>query len=380
MSKKAVFAVCLSAVAFLSGGIGFWYAASASTGQGDWAEHGVEDSAKYKDLLSELRSTKRMLASAERENASLGTAKKGLELELSELQKRRAGDAAVPEIPSAAQGPSESGLSWAELSSLISGSLEALGKLARNEPLDPEEQSNYDLLTGELLKLSSKAKLLSKDPLLDEPIFRELVSALFGGPLSLSEMQVEKLGALMDSIFEGLPESLEGMHSLDRYQLRQQIVSRLYRGVEGFLEDRQKQNWEGVRNFARSAFTYGGELTLGTSAHARSLMVNWWSNALGTRVNDEALQAAVPAAEAYLERAKAVLSRYAESSEALKGLSPEARAALDGEYFNLQKAFYDEVSPQLSDELREKLRENEPLIIRFEFGQGTSVVGRRRFF
>jgi RNA polymerase sigma-70 factor (ECF subfamily) len=378
MSKKAAVAVCLSAAAFLSGGFGLWYATSSSTGQGDPSEQRIEDSARFKSLVTELRSAQRKLEAAASENASLGAAKRDLESQLAELQGR--GDKEKEEGLPAIQRSSESDLSWGELSSLISGNVDILEKLARGERLQPEDQSRYDLLAGELLKLSSRAKMLSKDPLLDEPIFRDLVTALFGGPLSLTEKQSENLRRVMDGILEGLPENVEGMDSLDRYRLRQEIASRLERGVEGMLEDEQRERWEGVRSFAQTALTYGGKMTLGTAANARSLLVNWSSNALGGPVDGAALEATTPAAEAYLERAKDLLSRYGGNDEALKGLFPEAKAALEADFLNLQRTFYEEVSPHLSEELRGKLRDDDPLIIRFEHGQGTWITGRRRYF
>jgi hypothetical protein len=97
-------------------------------------------------------------------------------------------------------------------------------------------------------------------------------------------------------------------------------------------------------------------------------------------MDDAVFQALTPISEAYLERAKAVLSRYGESNDALNSLSREANTTIEAEFLRLQKEFYEEVSPHLSPELSRKLYENDPLIIRFEFGQGTSVTGRRRYF
>jgi hypothetical protein len=263
---------------------------------------------------------------------------------------------------------------------LISSNLDLLAKLARNERLDPEEQAQYDLLAGELLKLSSKAKRLSKDPLFDESIFRDLVAALFSGPLSLGKDQLERLDGLMGDIFEGLPGDLDGLEALDRYQLRKDMTSRLLTGIEKLLDGDQQQSWEAVRSFADQAFNYGGKLTMGTSAQPRSLLVNWLTNALEATADDSFVEAATPVAEAYIERARALLGRYGSNEEALKALSPEAQAALKGEFLDLQRTFYEEVSPHLREELRRKLRETDPLIIRFEQGQGTWISGRRRYF
>jgi RNA polymerase sigma-70 factor (ECF subfamily) len=380
MGKKAVFAVCLSAVAVLSGGLGLWYATSPREDHGTLAGPRVEESAKYKGLLSELQSTRRGLAAALKDNELLSSAKKDLETKLAKVESPGAAAAKAEDGVQPGEDAVGSGLSWAELSSLIAGNPEILGKLARNERLEPEEQSKYQLLEGELLKLSSKAKLKSKDPFFDEVIFRELVSALFRGPLSLSEKQGGELEALLDKIFTGAPENLDEKSSLERYQLRKDTVSRLEQGVEKLLDEDQRQTWQGVQNFAHMAFTYGGKLVEGTSAQPRSLLVNWWSNALGTQMDDGALQAVTPISEAYLERARAALSRYGESNEALNSLTPEARATLDGEFLRLQKAFYEEVGSHLSPELRRKLYEDDPLIIRFEFGQRTYITGRRRYF
>ena len=379
MTKKAVLVACLSAVV-ITGGVSVWCVTASSKGPGIGAERALEESEGYRSLLAELERTKKTLDAARGENASLIAAGKDLEARIASLEAPEPGEQAAQAAAEAAGESSPSGLHWGELSTLIAGNLDILEKLARNEQLDADEQSQYDLLAGELLKLSSKAKQLSKDPLMDRTIFRELVSALFENPLALSESQAEKLEHLVEGIFEGLPEESEGMSSLERYRIREEIASRLERGVEGLLDDAQKESWAGVRNFADMAFSYGGKLTLGTESNAKSFLVNWWGNALGTGADEGAFQAATPFAEAYLERAKTLLEKYATTSDGLKALPTETRAALDAELLDLQKRFHEEVSPQLGEELGAKLHDREPFVIRFDFGHGVWVMGKRRYF
>ena len=379
MTKKAVLVAGLAAAAFLSGGVSVWCLTSTSQGPAG-PQQGLEDTEGYRSLRAELERAKGDLDAARGKNLSLIAARQELEARIASIEAQSAGEDAARAATGPEGGSSTSGLHWDELSGLIAGNLDLLGKLARNEQLDADEQSRFDLLAGELLKLGSKAKQLSKDPLMDRTIFRELVSALFEGPLSLSESQATKLRDLVDGLFEGVPEPTDDMSSLERYRIRKEIVSQLERGIEGLLDDPQKESWDGLRHFADLAFSYGGKLTLGTGSNARSFLVNWWANALGTGNDEAAYQTATPAAEAYLERAKALLEEYATTDEELKALSPDARAALNARLLDLQRTFHDEVSRHLGEDLRARLQDREPLIIRFEFGPGVSVMGRRRYF
>jgi hypothetical protein len=313
---------------------------------------------------------------------------KDLETENEELRRKVAGLAAPgvagspadPAAPGAATGNSAdaadpaadpASLDCSVLADLLARNVDLLpgGTKGTKDSLSPEEEARILEMHGELMKLRGRAKAIGPHPFFRPEIFDELTGALFGDPLHLSAEQKEKLREINRSIFDALPEHPEEANRLDQYRLREDMLRRLWDGVEGLLDDEQKERWMPVRAFSEMAFTHGGEFNYGVDNAPEVLDSNLRHLYSLERPQLEVVR---PFAEALLGDARQILARYGQSQSEIDQLPAADRLKLEDEFLNLQSRFEGQLDGILSADQKKALLGKEFSLLRFAYGKGSS--------
>ena len=256
------------------------------------------------------------------------------------------------------------------LASLLARNVDLLpgGTKVTKDSLSPEEEARMLEMHGELMKLRGRAKSMGPHPFFRPEIFDELASALFGGPLDLSAEQMEKLREINRSIFAALPEHPEEAIPLDRYRLREDMVRRLWDGVEGLLGDEQRERWEPVRAFSEIAFNHGGEfINYGVESVPEVLESNLRHH---YSLEEPQLEVVRPFTEALLGEARQILARYGQSQSEIDQLPAADKLRLDDEFLDLQSRFEGKLDGILSADQKEALLRKEFSLLRFAYGKG----------
>ncbi len=377
MTKKIALSWGLVFLIVVGAGVGLWKVTPRQP-QGD--PHTPSWTGEYREFASRLERVQGELKKVQADRDALALANRSLQEELKSLGHSESPptDTSKEEKPTGTAGGS--GINWSDLSGLLAKDIGLLEKSQRSESLSEEEEAQRRWLFAELQKTSAKAKSLTQYPFFDRQTFDELTLAFFKDSLRLTEDQLSLLHQLNDGIFADVPEDVDALSSLDRHRLRQEMVARFSKGMEGILADDQTKDWTTLHQFAEDVFEYGGRLELGASTPPRSLLVNWITNALNEQATPSLLDPLTPVAENYIRGASGLIDRYLPGGADPKTLSPQDRVELEKQMLDLQERFHDEVQPFLSEEQRKKFHDKPPLIIRFVPGNGVSVRGQWNLF
>ncbi len=245
-------------------------------------------------------------------------------------------------------------------------------KDSTKDSLSPEEEARMLEMHGELMKLRGRAKSIGPHHFFRPEIFDELTGALFGGPLHLSAEQMEKLREINRSIFAELPDHPEELTRLDQYRLREDMIRRLWDGVEGVLDDEQKERWGPVRSFSEMAFTHGGEFNYGVE-NAPEVFESNLRHLYS--LEKPQLEVVRPFAESLLGEARQILARYGQSQSEIDQLPAADKLKLENEFLDLQSRFEGQLDSVLSAEQKKALLGKEFSLLRFAYGKGSQIGG-----
>jgi RNA polymerase sigma-70 factor, ECF subfamily len=299
---------------------------------------------------------------------------KELEKENEDLRRKVAGlpapgaDAGNPADPSAPPD-GVARLDCSTLASLLARNVDLLPGGTRHHLLSPEEQARMLEMHGELMKLRGRAKSIGPHPFFRPEIFDELTGALLGGPLHLSAEQMDKLREINRSSFADLPDHPEELTRLDQYRLREDLIRRLWDGVEGLLDDEQKERWGPVRSFSEMAFTHSGEFNYGVENPPEvfeSNLRHLYS------LEKPQLEVVRPFAESLLGEARQILARYGQSQSEIDQLPAADKLKMEDEFLDLQSRFEGQLDSVLSAEQKKALLGDNFSLLRFTYGKGVT--------
>ena len=372
MTNKAVVGVV--AVCAVSLAVGFGVGNLGVNGQP------VEKPPESKNLQLQLERTQAELKRVRREKDHVASSNLSFRQQLDTLKELLAVKDLQRAVETHRESEYRSGLPWSEFANAFAEGVHPIAKLARGENLTFEEAQAVRLLGVELLKISSQARAQSKHPFFDEDVFPDLISSLFKESLALTESQLNQLDRLSDSILEGLPENVDALFPMEKLRLREEMTSKLWEGMEKLLGDDQLESFDTVRNHVEEfVFAYGGEIKLGLSTGAGSFATNWLNNLLPMQ-EKPSVKAVVPIASNFLGDAQSLIEKYAATNEALENLPADTKARLEGEMRRLQDHYEMQLHSVLTEEQKDSLFQMEPILIRFNFGKGVSVRGRKSHF
>ena len=191
---------------------------------------------------------------------------------------------------------------------------------------------------------------------------------------------MNQLDRLSDSILEGLPENVDALFPMEKLRLREEMTSKLWEGMEKLLGDDQLESFDTVRNHVEEfLFAYGGAIKLGLSTGAGNFATNWLNSLLPMQ-EKPSVEALVPIASNFLGDAQSLIEKYAATNEALENLPADTKARLEGEMRRLQDHYEMQLHSVLTEEQKDSLFQMEPILIRFKFGGGVQVRGRKSHF
>jgi RNA polymerase sigma-70 factor (ECF subfamily) len=276
---------------------------------------------------------------------------------------------AVPDALATAPDVGPASLDCSVLAGLLVQNVDLLpgGTKGTKDSLSPEEEARMLEMHAELMKLRGRAKVIGPHAFFRPEIFDELTGALFGGPLDLSSEQMEKLREINRSIFAALPEHPEEASRLDQFRLREDMLRQLWDGVEGLLDDEQKERWKPVRSFSEMAFAHGGEFNYGVENAPEVLESNLRHL---YSLEKPQLEVARPFAEALLGDARQILARYGQSESEIDQLPAADKLKLEDEFLDLQSRFEGQLDGILSADQKKALFGMEFSLLRFTYGKG----------
>jgi hypothetical protein len=181
---------------------------------------------------------------------------------------------------------------------------------------------------------------------------------------------MEKLREINRSIFAELPDHPEELTRLDQYRLREDMIHRLWDGVEGLLEDEQMERWGPVRAFSEIAFSHGGEFNFGVE-NAPEVFESNLRHLYS--LEKPQLEVVRPFAESLLGEARQILARYGQSQSEIDQLPAADKLKLEDEFLDLQSRFEGQLDSVLSAEQKKALLGQKFSLLRFAYGKGDDL-------
>lgn len=365
-----------------SGWIGFvliaalWLVTNQKESSSDIREHEDADALTIAQLQKELQRLK-----AERDGTNKGEgdtdqARLGeLSAEIEALRERNAELQTSLEAKSEEKVDVPSGLDWRGYSSLVAKNLDILN--VEFNKLTPEQQADLKTMYAELSKLGAQARISSEFPLLDPTVFGDVMQAIFGESLDLTEEQLATMSDAIDTAFADIPENLEDLRALERHRTKNELLSSLWNELEDIVDREQGQQLAALQKYTESFLREGNVVEYGLELKAtgslEDMMGRQIETAYGLRENQKAM--AEEWLSGWISEGEAIVKRYGHDKAAIKSLTPIQRAAMEREFLEAQTRFEENLVPILDDEQRNRLYESSPTFFRFSLGGGSMSIG-----
>ncbi len=345
--------------------------------------------AKHARALAEIEEWKSRLAAKDRELAQV-TAR-----------------AATPAGPATEAGKglataAELDADWSSFAKQVKMSAEAVVRSRKGSKLTPEEEAMLTALRAEYSKLASNLRLKDKDPLFKLETVRAFARSFYGMGLGLSEEQLQEIDRKTEAAFLDLApseEDLEQMRPLEKYALRQKLVSEIAGSVGSVLTPEQEELMTPLRSYADGLLQGNRKVDfIGLKEDALSKIQSSLEHMYG--LTDGQVPGLAGLASEYLDGVKDILARHPGAGETL-GLPPlgmggntstgnmgfasppavgqapptpgtrlgssnsEEKRALEAEFLNLQMGFEDRILPNLTPKQLEDLWASLPRLLQF---------------
>ena len=293
-----------------------------------------------------------------RENQRLQSENERLKEEIAGLVARADGQSAVGGGENLIEDQASS-VDWDKLSELFRNNRELLGAATKNPKAlneDPLAIAKVMAFLGEASKLAEAMRDSSPYPFFDPEFLPEIVRAVQGRPLDLSENQLKELTEIAEtSLQETLTDfEVESALPIERLQKRLGVVRDISESMDSILTDAQMDNWSDFRAASESALRGVlriRDLPIDVELGDSDPVVDHWKT--GYSLNDDQVEFATTLANNYRAEAKRILERQQE------------RGQLNDQLLRLQVRMEQELMSTLSEEQAETARSRPATLLRF---------------
>jgi len=385
MAKLGPAAIAAVAVVSVAIGLG---AGRVLTGGGG-AEESAREAERLRGRIAELERAAEeaagtesalaaRLAAAEARGAEAETRAERLAAEVASL---REGAAAAPAVAGDAAAAESETIDWAALASAFdenSALILRLGEIlaAGKDPGLELSREEREALRGLQLLWRDAAEIArrgAEHPFLEPEILPPLLASLLGGPLDLTESQLEQLTATSDALLAEWTAAREGT-PLEAWQARRAVWQGIGAELDSLLTAEQQGVWgqlrpaaEGLLQPSAREFSFGLEGQVGIPDR----LVEEWRSHYGIAPDQERRFLEVLAD--YDRGAREIMVRHLGENGSIESLSAAARRALEDDYLDWQLRSERQIIGLLGPEQLAELRERIPAVWQFEPGGRTSI-------
>ncbi len=293
-----------------------------------------------------------------RENQRLQSENERLKEEIAGLVARADGQSAVGDGENLIEGQASS-VDWDKLSELFRNNRELLGAATKNPKAlneDPLAIAKVMAFLGEASKLAEAMRESSPHPFFDPEVLPEIVRAVQGRPLDLSENQLKELTKIAaTSLQTTLTDfDVESALPIERLQRRLGVVGEISESMDNILTDAQMDNWNDFRAASESALRGVlriRDLPIDVELGDSDPVVDHWKT--GYSLNDDQVEFATTLANNYRAEAKRILDRQQEGGQ------------LNDQLLRLQVRMEQELISTLSEDQVETARSRPATLLRF---------------
>ncbi len=313
--------------------------------------------AEVDGLKTNVSSLKSKQSDAFRENKRLRSENERLREENAALVARADGKSAVGDGETLVEDQ-EPSVDWDKLSELFRDNRELLGA-ATNDPnvlKDPLALAKVMAFLGEASKLAEAMRESSPHPFFDPEFLPEIVRAVQGRPLDLSENQLKELTEIAATSLQNTLTDfdVESALPIERLQRRLGVVGEISESMDNILTDAQMDNWSDFRAASESALRGVlriRDLPIDVELGDSDPVVDHWKT--GYSLNDDQVEFATTLANNYRAEAKRILERQQE------------RGQLNDQLLRLQVRMERELLSTLSEEQVETALSSPATLLRF---------------
>ena len=157
---------------------------------------------------------------------------------------------------------------------------------------------------------------------------------------------------------------------LTAFEYRQSLFQTVNDRVEDLLDPAQTESWNQIRSIW-DPLTEGNRrrVTIGFArADTKDRLLEAWQHHYGFEAGQQGLVSAV--ADEFMSESRKLLSTYGQTKDSQSPLDADPRQSLSDEFFRLQERMDQRLFANLSEEQRDRLQRQFPVILQFNHSTG----------